>query len=761
MKKITVFFITLLFVTTGISQVTNEGQPLSWKLLNDASTFTSNTLPSFDLKAIKAEDKINDYTFNMPWRFGFMHSVDYGFEEGKWTVLDNGDRIWRIKIHSEKALSLNVIFDDFYLPEGGKVYLYNDDRSDLLGAYTAAQNQESGILGTWLVKGKTLWIEYLEPANVANQGRLHIAKATHGYRNAQTFNESKGLNDSGDCNLDVDCPIGADWQEHKDNNKKASGILLSGGSGFCSGALVNNTNNDGKPYFLTANHCFSNPAAWAFRFGWISPDPVCAASTNSTDSPTNLTLSGATLRARNAASDFCLVEINTAIPANWDITWSGWDRSETTPDFVVGIHHPSGDIMKVCRDDSGVTQEVNGGAQTWEITDAGDGWELGVTEPGSSGSPLYDQNGRIIGQLYGGLAACSGTVDNDRYDYYGRFGVSWDTGSTAATRLMEWLDPAGTNPDILDSYPPLEVFNLDASISVTIPSVDCGTTEVMPYLTLRNSGLDPLTSATITWSLDGNTNPEINWTGSLAQNETEQIDLGAMTLPVGIHEIIAEVSDPNGATDENTTNNIGSASIEFTLYNTTQVHLDLLTDDYAEETTWEFRDEAGTVLYSGGPYQETVDDNTHFLESFNVSLNECYVFEIFDTEGDGICCGFGIGSYELTTDDDTVIFSGGEFGDSEQTEIPIGESLGLNDNLDSNVSVYPNPTTDVINIDFVNMENEYKLEIFNLLGQTVRFKNLDGRNNSINISSLTAGVYFVKIKDLNNNEFITKKVIIK
>jgi hypothetical protein len=199
----------LLFSTFSFSQVTNEGYPISWSYSSyELSSVEANVLPSFDLQSIKEEDKINDYLFDKPWRFGYMHSVDYGFENGQWDVLDNGDRIWRILISSDGALSLNFIFDNLFIPKGGSLYIYNDDQSDLLGAYTSDQNQESGVLGTWLVEGDSVWIEYFEPQNVTGQGTLHIAKATHGYRNADTFNQAKGLNDSGNCNLDVDCSIG-------------------------------------------------------------------------------------------------------------------------------------------------------------------------------------------------------------------------------------------------------------------------------------------------------------------------------------------------------------------------------------------------------------------------------------------------------------------------------------------------------------------------------------------------------------------------
>jgi hypothetical protein len=358
---------------------------------------------------------------------------------------------------------------------------------------------------------------------VKGQGRLHIAKATHGYRNADTFKDAKGLNDSGACNLDVDCSIGEDWEELKEHNKRSAGILLSGGSGFCSGALINNTSNDGTPYFLTANHCFSNPSSWAFRFGWISPNPVCASNTPSTDGPTNMTISGATEIARDAGSDFALVEINQAIPEDWDRVFAGWDRSDNTPDFTVGIHHPSGDIMKVCRDNDQPTQTINGGAQTWEITTAGGGWEIGVTEPGSSGSPLFDAEGRIIGQLYGGGAACSGTVDNDLLDYYGRLGVSWEGGGSPSTRLRDWLDPTGSGATDSSAYPALVSYPYDIGVE-SIDSPLSGTLSNAETVTvsITNYGENEASNFEVSYQVDGGSVVTETYTGTVASTETVQ-----------------------------------------------------------------------------------------------------------------------------------------------------------------------------------------------------------------------------------------------
>lgn len=762
MKKFLFLFIGF-FAISAIAQVTNEGTPMSWELQDNQETIIAKQLPSFDLEAVKAEDAINDPKFEKPWRFGYMHSVDFGLEDGSWTTLENGDRIWRIAIESKGALSMNFIFDDFFVPKGGSVYLYSDDRSDLLGAYTNVQNQESGILGTWLVEGEKVWIEYFEPAKMTGEGRLHIAKATHGYRNAESFNVAKGLNDSGNCNLDVDCTIGADQDEIKNHNKRSVGILLSGGSGFCTGALINNTNNDGTPYFLTANHCFSNPASWAFRFGWISPNAVCATTQNSSNGPTNLTLSGAQLRARSTNADFCLVEINNDIPSEWNRVFAGWDKSDNFPDFTVGIHHPSGDVMKVCRDDDAPTKEVNAGAQTWEILGgSGLGWELGVTEPGSSGSPLFDPQGRIIGQLFGGAAACSGTNDNNAFDYYGRMAVSWDAGGSAATRLEDWLDPAGTNPDVLNSFPPFQVFAVDGSLSISVPDTDCGVTEVTPSISLTNFGENTITSAAIEWQLDGGAVQTINFSGSLVQNATETFTLNSIS-GIGDYTISAEITEINGNDDDNATNDSTSTAFQIggNTFETEQVILNLLTDDWAQETTWEFRTLDGTIIANGGPYQETTDDNTLFTEAFDVDLDECYVFEIFDTASDGICCGFGLGEYSLTTDTDEVIFEGGEFGDSEATEIAIAGNLGIDSQQFSNISLYPNPANNEITIDLNSNLGQTSYRVTNMLGQNITTGSITNQSTTINTASYRTGIYFITLTDANSNDGITLKFIKK
>ena len=154
--------------------------------------------------------------------------------------------------------------------------------------------------------------------------------------------------------------------------------------------------------------------------------------------------------ANNSGSDFALIELSANIPTAFNVYFSGWDNTDATNvTSAVGIHHPSGDVKKICFENNSPFHTTAAGAQVWYINQ----WEQGVTEGGSSGSPLFNQNGHIIGQLYGGAAACSGSTNNGLFDYYGRFGVSWD-GANASSRLRDWLDPGNTGVTTVDGYGP-------------------------------------------------------------------------------------------------------------------------------------------------------------------------------------------------------------------------------------------------------------------------------------------------------------------
>jgi hypothetical protein len=477
MKKITLLLGLLALGFTSQAQVTNEGEPRSWTM-SARSAVSPVEMEAIDFETVYAEDAAYRKG-DGPYRFGIELDVDLGLENaGVWDELPNGDGVWRINIVSEGAKTMNFIFDKYDLPAGAKVYLYNDDRTALLGAYTDNLNNEEKMLGTWMVDGDNIWIEYFEPKAVRGQGSLNISKVVHGYRSVQQFTDevvtAKGLNDSGSCNHDVDCTVGADWDPLKEDLKRSVALFIIGG-GVCSGALINNTANDREPYFLTANHCNGGtPATWSFRFNWRSPSPSCGTTTPSTSGSFNTT-SGAERLAINSESDVMLVRLLGTLPDSWNLVWAGWNRSATAvPNYTVGIHHPSGDIMKVCRDDeapfkSAISFNGNPSTEMWVISGSGfgggDGWDIGVTEGGSSGSPLFDQNGLIVGQLAGGSAACAGTNDNGGFDVYGRFDKSWDFGSSPTNSLKPWLDPDGDAGDTLETLSTND-FQFETNLSI-------------------------------------------------------------------------------------------------------------------------------------------------------------------------------------------------------------------------------------------------------------------------------------------------------
>lgn len=742
----------ILFFYLSEAQVTNEGQPKSWKL--DLESSKAHSMPSFDLKSLQKEDEINDKKENQPYRFGHEHNVSLGFKEGKWNRLKNGDKIWLLNIKSEGAKTLNFIFDEFHIPDGAKLYFYNNDKSDLLGAYTSSQNRDDMQFGTWLINGDDVWVEYYEPATARFDGQLHISKVVHGYRSvADIADLSKALNDSGPCNQDVDCPVGADFDSKKDDLKKAVALVLTGSS-FCSGSLINNTNNDLKQYFLTADHCLgSSLSNWSFRFNWRSPNPSCATTTNSTNGNFNQTLSGATLKANSAKSDFALLEIDAPLPTNWDLIWAGWDRSGDIPDFTVGIHHPNGDIMKVSRDNDSPSKNTRPFGDTenldnWFL----DEWELGVTEPGSSGSPLFDQNGKIIGQLAGGAAACDGTSNNGAFDYYGRFDVSWDFGSKASSRLKDWLDPGNTGVSTLDQYPLSQVLNNDVAIRVeNVDGQICGE-EAFPVISLQNRGNNTITSVTLTYQLGSQTPQTVQWTGSLAYLETDEIASPVFQLDSDI--LFSASIEINGAQDEF----IGDNSFAKTLdnyqddtYTTETITLTLKTDRFPEENSWQFYDQNGNLIRQSSDLLE----ETTYTEVFEVEPGKCYEFVILDSFGDGICCEYGEGFYRLRTDSRQTINENAEFGSIDVTTFKIAPLLSSEDFNISEFTVYPNPTKSFITIES-QLDKELNLNVFDIRGKQIYVGKMNGKS-SIDFNAFSSGVYLLKIDD--GNQSVTKKIV--
>ncbi len=502
-------------------------------------------MPPVDVAALQDEDRASEGRKGAPWRFGKPIHVHMGLDDaGRWDTLPDGERVWRLAIRSTGAVSLNLAFDRYRLPPGAALYLRSADGAVVLGAFTEANNKRDRRFATSLIPGDEVVLEYLEPASPAFPGELQLINVTHGYRGPEDL--AKGLNDSGACNINVHCsPMTDGWEDPV----RSAVLLLSGNSSFCSAGMLNNTDGDGTPYMLTANHCYSNPSYWVMWFNWESPD--C---NNPNQSPSYDSVSGASLLAWESDSDFALLELSEVPPADFGVFLAGWDRSGDTPAAATCVHHPSGDIKKITFEGNQISPD----GDLWEVGP----WDDGTTEGGSSGAPLFDQNQRVVGQLYGGQAACQGPNPNSGTDIYGRFDVSWD-GPQPDDRLRDWLDPGGLDPDAIDGLDPnAPVADHDAGIQ-TITQPTHGSTfcdsPVPAEVTLKNHGALELTTARIEYRIDGGPWAAVEWSGSLSTLATEAVVLPELAVDPGDHTLEVTVADPNGQEDGNPANDSRSA----------------------------------------------------------------------------------------------------------------------------------------------------------------------------------------------------------
>ncbi|MDP2363221.1 MAG: T9SS type A sorting domain-containing protein [Ignavibacteria bacterium] len=432
-----------LFGNTSFAQLSESGIPYSFKNTTTSQVVTLQ-MPSIDIEALLIEDEQDDLK-GIPFRFGFPIETDINlFEQGTFERLSNGDKLWSLRIYAPGATSINLNYNDFWLPEGAKLFIYNDTRNEVIGAFTKRNNKENGEFATGILRGEAITLEYYEPAFVESPAFINISSVVHGYKDVFKKLETDDFGSSGSCNNNVICPEGDNW---RNEIRAAAMILTSSGSRLCSGVMINNVRQDLTPYFLTANHCVgSSSANWIIMFKYQSPQ--CSPSVNG---PLNYTVQGTQLKANNSSSDFALFTLVEAPPDSFEVHFSGWSAINVPSTNSVGIHHPSGDVKKISFDyhptvSSDYTPSPYLPNSHWEITM----WDDGTTEPGSSGSPLYDQNKRITGQLHGGWASCTSLTQ----DYYGKFAMSWNYGSTPATRLKDWLDPDNTGSLILDGWDP-------------------------------------------------------------------------------------------------------------------------------------------------------------------------------------------------------------------------------------------------------------------------------------------------------------------
>ena len=356
--------------------------------------------------------------------------------------------VWRVKIEAEDAEAINFYLEDFHLPKGAELSFYTPDFEYKIPTITSVENPANKIYVTDHIAGSSVIIELFAREGVAVRHCFTIKDVGYMYRPLPRWmGGSRGFGHSENCEVNVNCPEGAAWKDEK--NGVARIISVVGKDAYyCSGSLINNARYDKTPYFLTAGHCAENDKGghsteedfqkWKFYFNYEAP--TCS---NPSEDPDFYMTTGAEKLAitsyYSGESDFLLLKLNDEVASHSDLYYNGWNIAGTAASSGVGIHHPAGDIKKI----STYTKPLMDDRDThWSVLWAQTETNWGVTEGGSSGSPIFDQNKYIVGTLSAGDASCAFLAGED---IYGKMSYHWNkNGATPDKQLKIWLDPDNT-----------------------------------------------------------------------------------------------------------------------------------------------------------------------------------------------------------------------------------------------------------------------------------------------------------------------------
>lgn len=470
---ILISIICIQMATILHAQISHGGKPLPLTMPAMRSAGLFREMPPFDVVEQLRLDSLNESDLKSGFHFAYKFMTDFTPDNsGSWFTQADGTRVWRLGIRSAGAYSINILFSEYQLPEGAQVFLYNPDQSHVLGSFNHLNNSDLNILPVAPVKGDELIIEYQEPANAAFHGKLKIGEVNHDYRNIKAY-EPKDDHRLFWCMPPLAC-VQQDTAKYDDIGRSVVLIVINGETA-CTGTLINNTQNDGKPYLLTASHCLNN------QFRIENPDYEAVAGNIVTffhyESPLcdpvvrgaeEMSMSSARFRATNEQTDMALLELLETPPAFYRPYYAGWNAKDEGTAPYAGIHHPGASVKRFNTADDVTLETFN--IQNTDFIENGHWlikeWTTGSTAGGSSGSPLFDDNNLVIGALSGGNSTCPRPYN----DYYFTLSNSWDVSPEEDKQLKTWLDPAGTNTEQtcqgLDPYlsaPCLRISNIKES----------------------------------------------------------------------------------------------------------------------------------------------------------------------------------------------------------------------------------------------------------------------------------------------------------
>lgn len=460
MKKYFLFFCFIALSFCVKAQISHGGFPISFYNYNLLNT---NDIATTEVKVDKnyINKSKKDNNSGCLYHIGTFIEDSYNSNNvGEWFSIDDYD-VYIAKFRVGEAYGTNISFSNINIPEGGKLFFYNGSKQTVLGYYDCNNILEDGSFSFEPLFGNVIYLEYYNlKSDISKDFNFTIDGFSYFFE-SNFFNTKQTLNfgDSGNCHVNINCPEGNSLKNISDAVVK---ILILGSNNYyvCTGTLMNNTNEDRTPYLLTAWHCAQNTRPgefkkWTFYFKYESPS--CE---NPYQEPEHKTLVGCIPIATSEKygfiknSDFYLFKLmNEVIPEDYNPYFAGWDISGKNISTAQSIHHPKGDIKKISKAYNITESSWEDGSTikthlkvNWQQTESG--W--GVTEGGSSGAPLINNKGNVIGTLSGGNASC----DNlNGFDKFGKLSFSWNsTGNDSTNRLDYWLDPRNTGLTEFNGY---------------------------------------------------------------------------------------------------------------------------------------------------------------------------------------------------------------------------------------------------------------------------------------------------------------------
>ena len=623
---------------------------------------------------------------------------------GSWKINNDGARTWQLRVKAEGAEALSFLFSKFELFGQSTLEIRNMEGYIVHKPMTQEDVLSHRMQNAALCFGDDLVLTITEPANT-QASEILIDRIVYNYRSTGNPNTSK-INESDPCEVNVNCsPVGDSWQDEKDGVARIY-CVTGNMAGWCTGSLINNTEQDCKPYFLTALHCgvtssASNMNQWRFYFRYESPNcnnPNTAGSLDDHYITGCIRLADSDDGGGETGSDFLLVKlgnnnnettvVNTLKSSSFSAYWNGWKAASSSTQGGAGIHHPAGDIKKISTF-NGSTQSTSwgsAGGSHWQMSWSSNSNGHGVTEGGSSGSPLFNNSGLIIGTLTGGSSYCTNQTSPD---LYGKMSYHWTSNGTANNeRLKPWLDPESSN------------------------------------LTTLNGSSDPCSG---TGPGPGPNDCDL---------QTNNILKVSLLTDDYAPETYLEITNSNG---------------------------DVIWAEGNENVAGNFA--TGQENPTADP-TNALESLTQYNWDVSLPDADCYTFAIYDYYGDGLGASQWNGTdgnLQLKNNANTTIFtiSAADFGGSESitVENTDGGTTGIDYVSDGQVVIYPNPAQNEIKVDASNSTKEFKtVYVTDITGKILSESSLNKNGiTTIDLATYASGVYHLRM--VSASETMVKQFI--